>query len=320
MTSFKVNKVGIALAAYQPKIDFFVEQLRSIQAQTFEEWVCVITFDSPLAEVLVDSRIRSLKEDHRFVFLENRERLGPKKNFERAIQLALNYGVDAIACSDQDDIWYPEKLKVSVDELNRVGRGSLIHCDMHLLVDGEVHEKTGWDIERRGIYNTKTKHLLVRNVVSGCAMLFDVELARKFPVIPDEVEFHDHWYALVASKHGGVYPIDQPLYLYRQHGANEVGVSPFVGRFAMQQKLGFVKIVKKCQKGWIKSKALATALKKTGLVLSICEKLIFLRQIDLGFGLFLMSSMNYFGDPPLARAAFIRAIGKFVKAMPFTCK
>src|SRR5687768_1758619 len=104
-------KVGIALAAYKPPTEVFEEQLKSIQDQTYTNWVCVMTFDSSLEETLASPKIAVFKKDSRFIWLENPVRLGHKKNFERAIQETLRHSVDAIACSDQDDVWYLNKIE-----------------------------------------------------------------------------------------------------------------------------------------------------------------------------------------------------------------
>ena len=47
--------------------------------------------------------------------------------------------------------------------------------------------------------------------------------------IPAEFEYHDHWLAVVASVHGGVHAVHEPLVRYRQHGGNVVGVTPYPG-------------------------------------------------------------------------------------------
>src|SRR5262249_13445241 len=130
-----VTRIGIALAAYRPRPDYFAEQLASIVAQTFRDWICVITFDSPMAETRAHPLIRPFAEDSRFVWMENETRLGARDNFGKAIQTVLGLGVDAIACSDQDDRWYPDKLATEGDALRRAPSMSIVHCDMHLLYD-----------------------------------------------------------------------------------------------------------------------------------------------------------------------------------------
>lgn len=305
--------IGIALAAYQPDPTIFLEQLNSIQNQDFKNWICVITCDSPLQPLTADPRFKPLLEDRRFQWVENEVRLGHKKNFEKAIQkVASLQQVTAIACSDQDDIWYPNKLSKGAEALDRQGKLGLVHSDMHILNGTGILPKTAWQIERRGINNTRPAHLLVRNIVAGCSMLFDAELARRFPKIPEEAEFHDHWYALVASYYGGIGAIDQPLYAYRQHGGNEVGVSPFVGTFTLPKQSTPASILQKCRNGWTKSFRLAQAAERAGLPLTEWEKSVFLRRSDWGRGLLCLGVSQLKTDPPLARACLARGLGKML--------
>ncbi len=305
-------KLGIALAAYQPPIGFFVEQLRSLQAQTYSDWVCVINLDSPLEPLRSQAALDPYFSDPRFIWSENPQRLGHKKNFEKAIQIALvQPGVKAIACSDQDDVWYPEKLARSVELLKRSGPLSLVHTDMHYLTrEGITLKDSVWTIELRGIDQTRTEHLLVRNVVAGCSMVFDAELARRFPVIPDGAIYHDHWYALVASFYGGVHPVRQALFAYRQHGANEVGVTPFIGTFTLPSDVRRRDILTKCRRGWMKTYNLASSAIEHGLPLGFWKRATFQRSWDGGLLMLFFGLRHIFLDPPLARACFARGVGK----------
>jgi hypothetical protein len=318
-------RVGIALAAYQPQIDYFAEQLESIRSQTHTDWICLITLDpgtdaahpgATLSALRNANTLQPCFEDRRFIWIENSERLGHKKNFEKAIQLALKQpGVQGIACSDQDDVWYPQKLARSVQALQKAGPLALVHCDMHFLTrDGSKLPETVWAIEHRGIGNAQCQHLLVRNIVAGCAMLFDAELARRFPIIPEGADFHDYWYAIVASLHGGIYAINEPLYAYRQHGGNVVGVTPFPGTFAMTPSAREMGLIPKCKATWNKSQKLALATIGQGLPLKLWHRIAFISRWDFGLLFLGMGIRHLFGDRPLARACFARAIGKAAAA------
>lgn len=319
---FTQVKVGIALAAYEPNLEYFAQQLKSIQNQTHSDWVCIITFDSPIQKVLSSTQILPFQLDSRFVWSENKIRLGHKKNFQGAIQQALKLQVEVIACSDQDDIWYPEKLSECLSAYVKMSALSLVHSDMHVLRDGKTSTETAWDIERRGIHHTAPSHFYVRNIVAGCSMLFDAELARRYPEIPEEAEFHDHWYALVASYHGGIGAVAKPLYAYRQHRENEVGVSPFQSVLAVPAGTSFLKIVGKCVNGWKKSYRLAQAAKRAGLPVNPTEKMTFLSYWDFGLGLLFIAFASLLPgksqDLPLARASLARGFGKIFKAFGFS--
>ncbi|MFZ9352657.1 MAG: hypothetical protein ACO25N_03325 [Candidatus Limnocylindrus sp.] len=217
--------VGIALAAYQPNPVWLAEQLASIAAQTHNEWICTISLDSPMEEISSSPDLAPFMHDARFNWVENHERLGVRLNFQNATQLLLQRGVDLIAFCDQDDVWLPEKLAESVSAMRNHGPLSMVYCDAYLLVDGVQRS------ERLHEYTIKTDGKLsiaeriIQPQVSGFCQVFDANLAKLHPTIPNECSHHDFWYSLVAAAYGGVHRINKPLALYRQHAGNTIGIS-----------------------------------------------------------------------------------------------
>ena len=235
----KIEKIGIALAAYEPRIEFFLEQLESIYVQTWPNWVCHISADSTLAHLRNNPRFLKYFSDARFQWSENPKRLGHLKNFEFAIKKCVLMGVDAIACSDQDDVWYPKKIETLAAALSIAPEGSLVHSDLHFFYSNSpikaTSRQTVWQLERRKVNHLQAEELFFCNVVTGCSMMMDSSVAMKFPEIPSGAMYHDHWYALTASCMGGVYPIHEPLLSYRQHLQNQVGLN------AAQSMVGIIR-------------------------------------------------------------------------------
>jgi len=315
-TVMTIRKVGIALAAYQPDIRFLGEQLRSIQDQIFRNWTCWITLDSRLEPPKTEPILEPFFKHRRFKWLENAVRLGHKKNFERAMNLAASDPeVDAVACSDQDDVWLPHKLRTCIDAISRSGRGTLVHSDMFILnPDGSTADDTAWRTEARGIENATLPTLLVRNVVAGCSMLVDAELIRTWPSIPDAFDYHDHWYAVVAAGNRGVFAIHEPLYLYRQHGANVAGITPFRGIFAMSgNERGLARIARKSLELMRKTESRTRAALNGNLpVPGYFRRIAATTTPDAGLGYLFFALANLTRDLPLARAAGARALGKLL--------
>lgn len=314
--SFKIDKIGIALAAYKPNNDFFLEQLKSIQNQTYKNWVCIVSFDSDPSEFVSNDKFKLIWKDLRFVIKTNPSQLGAKLNFQNAIQEALKHSVDAFACSDQDDIWFADKLELSRLELLKHGPLSLVHSDMTVMVEenGKWIDKSSsaWALERRGIHNTNPQDFLIRNVVAGAAMLADAELAKKYPQIPDAFPFHDHWYAMVAAGHGGVYPISKPLYRYRQHGHNVLGVSSYKGLLSTKDKPWMLSaIARKLAYKYSWSCDLAKACIEKGLIEN--QALSYINQGVLKY--FRQTIIHLADDPALARATAARGLGRFIMCL-----
>ena len=216
--------VAIALAAYKPKPRFFSQQLQSLVDQTHQNWVCVITFDSSMREALKNPSIKKFQKDKRFVWRQNSHQLGVVRNFERAMALSLAYQPNAIAFCDQDDIWLPAKLQVSIDALNHKPPMSLVHCNAVVASSKKTYAFSNWDDFNPTPELSSVRHLLLYNTVSGASTLFDAKLARVAIRSPETKSiFHDRWVALAAALHGGVYPIQEKLYVYRQHTSNVFG-------------------------------------------------------------------------------------------------
>jgi len=306
-----LTKIGIALAAYKPHPDYFYEQLLSIRNQEYQNWNCIVTLDSPVKDLRKMPKLESFLTDSKFIWIENEVRLGAKKNFEKAIQKVLDLHVDAIACADQDDIWFPNKLAVCLDFYKELPSLSLVHSDMNLLIADKISYETAWKLEKRGVKNSRPRHFIVRNMVAGCSMLFDANLARRFPVIPDGVHYHDHWYPYLAARYGRVVPIPKALYAYRQHGNNELGVTPFKSLLYVPNNSPG--ILEKCRANWNKSYSFALSVSQTDGPLPFLDRLVFIYPWDFGIGFLILGLINLRKDPAIARACFSRAIGKVLE-------
>ena len=126
-----------------------------------------------------------------------------------------------MALSDQDDFWYPDKLRTLLAE---IGDAQLVYSDARV-VDGhgDVISNTYWS--RRRNNHDDLLSLLVANSVTGAASLFRRELldyVLPFPP-PQFAHFHDHWIALTALAVGTIAFVDRQLYDYVQHGDATLG-------------------------------------------------------------------------------------------------
>lgn len=154
---------------------------------------------------------------------------GPKGNF--AI-LMRHSTAPYVAFSDQDDMWFPDKVRNTMRKVQRLERS--IGADKPVLVftnltlaDAELRPKgsTFWEDQ---IIHPEACHSLARllrqNVVTGCTMIANralVELGREMPAL---VHMHDWWLALLACAFGAIDYLDEPTVLYRVHGTNACGL------------------------------------------------------------------------------------------------
>ncbi|WP_086818598.1 glycosyltransferase [Allokutzneria sp. NRRL B-24872] len=211
------QKVAICMATYSPSREYLEQQLDSIRAQTHTNWVCVLCDDaSPEpARKLIRELVGG---DRRFVFVENDDNVGFYRNFERALKL-VPADADAVALSDQDDVWDRDKIATLLAELADP-EVRLAYSDMRLVdQDGRHLADSFW--HRRRNQCTDLLALAQLNTVTGGACLARADLVRErvLPFPPGTVSvFHDHWLAVAALGAGRIAFVDRPLYSYRQHG------------------------------------------------------------------------------------------------------
>jgi glycosyltransferase involved in cell wall biosynthesis len=214
-TGRNAGLIAVAMATYEPDPKLFRIQIESLRAQTDEAWRCVIS-DDGTGDERFGSMEAVLAGDSRFTISRTSERLGPYRNFERALTLA-SARAELLALCDQDDRWYPEKLAVLRAAL---GNAQLVYSDQRLVTsDGRLLRASLWEGRRRDDENLAS--LLVANSVPGAATLFRRELAERAIPFPDApgVPYHDHWLALVALASGEIAYVEKPLYDYVQHSA-----------------------------------------------------------------------------------------------------
>jgi glycosyltransferase involved in cell wall biosynthesis len=187
--------------------------VQSLQAQTDEAWVCLISDDCSSPPRFAEIE-RVIAGDPRFQASRSPDRLGFYRNFERALAMIPDTAT-LVALCDQDDRWHPQKLAVL---RAAIGDAMLVYCDQRLITaDGRVLRDTLWKGRRNN--HTNLASLLIANSITGAATLMRrevVSLALPFPEVPG-YKFHDHWIGLVALAAGEIAYVDRSLYDYVQH-------------------------------------------------------------------------------------------------------
>lgn len=142
-------------------------------------------------------------------------------NFERTLN-ARSPAAGTLLFSDQDDVWYADKVGSLCDAMRDQG-AVLAYSDMRIVDDrGAVLSPTFWDT--RVPHHADPVSLAVANAVTGAASAFTADLAEHLLPFPRFHEvYHDQWLAVMAAALGPIAYIDRPLYDYVQHGANVLG-------------------------------------------------------------------------------------------------
>lgn len=209
--------ISIAMATYNGE-KYLREQIDSILNQTIQDFELIVCDDCSK-----DSTVQILKEyekkDSRIKVFVNKKNLGFKKNFEKAISLCSG---KYIALSDQDDVWLLNHLEFL---MNNLGEASF-SCANSVLVDKNNHEiGKNLNIGDSFCFMPPKEKVLWKIMFSsspfqGASSLYKAEFLKTCIPIPEEIKFHDAWFAANACMQDGINYSFDVISRYRQHGNN----------------------------------------------------------------------------------------------------
>ena len=214
-------KIHILLSTYNGE-QFLAEQIQSIQNQTVQDWKLLIRDDGSRDRtreiiqefVAQDSRIHWINENES-------KNLGVIKSFHNLAQFEE---ADVYFFSDQDDVWLPQKLELSLAEARKYPAEMPLMVYMDLTVVNQDLEVLSNSMIRSqsGHANTELVQELTENTVTGGVAMVNHALIQLWNQTED-ILMHDWYLALLATAFGKLVYIDQPGELYRQHEHNVLG-------------------------------------------------------------------------------------------------
>lgn len=208
--------VSVVIATFNGE-QFLQQQLDSIINQSYKDLEIIIVDDCSKDNTITIINEYAFK-DTRIVLIQNETNLGYIKNFEKGCTIAKG---EFIALCDQDDVWHPDKIKRSLENIENK---ALIYCDS-VLCDKEL-KPIGVNISNRvsclDFNNPLQQAIFCR--IYGHATLIRKDLINKaipfLSVIP-----HDWWLCYLATFNGGIKYLPLPLAYYRQHSNNIFGAA-----------------------------------------------------------------------------------------------
>ncbi len=236
-------KIAVLLAAFNGK-PWIGHQVKSILAQDYVEVTLFVSVD--LSDDGTEQLIDQLSlGDNRISVLPHGKRFGGAgPNFYRLIQEVDLSGFDYIAFSDQDDIWFANKLSRACEELASSG------------ADGYSSNVTAFWPHGRELLIYKSQpqvrwDFLFEAGGPGCTYVISNNLAcelQRFIIQHTQnmskIDLHDWFIYAFARFRGFKWTINHESHmLYRQHAGNMVGGN--VGFKAKFQRL------KKAREGWL---------------------------------------------------------------------
>lgn len=193
---------------------YIKKQLDSILSQLGKDDELIISDDSS-----TDSTIKIITSlnDKRVKLYKNQKNKSPIFNFENAIQQANG---DIIVLSDQDDIWYSNKMNIIIENMDKgtvslkMYNGTCIDMDDNII----EHDLFKYIDVRYGLLQNIKKNSFI-----GCNIAFTRELKEIVLPFPADIPMHDMWIGSCAYLFGDVQFVNKKIFGYRLHGDNYTG-------------------------------------------------------------------------------------------------
>lgn len=199
------ERVSIAMATYNGA-RFVRAQLESFVAQSRQPDELIVSDDGSADETV------DIVEDFRAAapfpvrVLRSASNVGYSKNFERALRRATG---EIVFLSDQDDLWFPEKIAHVLDAFDAPS----VQVVIHNVVNAQA------DLGNEGVTlldNIVALGFGPAELIVGCATAVRRTWLDCALPIPEEIA-HDAWLNGLAHRVGARKVIVKPLALYRRH-------------------------------------------------------------------------------------------------------
>ncbi|WEV45408.1 glycosyltransferase family 2 protein [Streptococcaceae bacterium ESL0687] len=215
-------KVNILMPTYNGA-RFLADQIKSIQNQTFTDWHLLIRDDGS-TDKTPDIIREFVALDDRISFINDSNQIENLGTIASIFELVKSESADFYFFCDQDDIWLPEKLALTLAEADHHdnSRAVMYYTDLKV-VDQDLKVVSESMIRSQSHHaNTSLVAELTENTVTGGVSMINHALAELW-TSADDIIMHDWYLALLAASTGELVYIDVPTQLYRQHDSNVLG-------------------------------------------------------------------------------------------------
>ncbi len=226
---------------------YLSEALRSLAAQTYRQWECIVVDDGSSDDTAAIAR-RHAAADHRFRLISQAN--GGSSRARNAGVAVASDAVEYVAFLDADDIWLPDSLAVllanlagSADAVGAYGLAEYMDGAGHPVLQG-LHPMRQRDRRRMGRLDLEglgsdQPYTFASLVISGTLWPSSVVLHRRdvFERVngfdPQLRQLQDWDLYLRMSRRGPFLPVDRQVAWYRQHDANITKRSERVAYYTM---------------------------------------------------------------------------------------
>lgn len=222
--------IAVCLATYNGS-EYLSEQLDSLLSQTYINWKLFIHDDNShdLTVALIKQYANQYKE--KIIYIDDEISFNnASANFSYIVE-SIEEEFEFYMFCDQDDIWLPDKIESTLQKMHETEKSSLfdlpvlVHTDL-IVVDElkNIVANSMWTFQKIDYKRVSVESLIGQPVVTGCTVMFNTPVKRRFFPIPKEAIMHDWWLSINVAKFGLIGYLEKPTILYRQHKKNAVGV------------------------------------------------------------------------------------------------
>ncbi len=204
-------EISIAMATYNGA-QYLKEQLQSFVDQTRQPDELIVTDDCSTDQTAAIVREFAKTAPFTVEFHRNEKNLGYCGNFNAALMKTTG---DLVFLSDQDDVWFPEKIEHMIDVAGRNPQALVVMNDA-ALTDGELNE-----VGLTKVGQIRSAGFTLESFVMGCCCCVRRELLDFCMPIPEGIKAHDNWIVAFADALNGKVVDGRVLQYYRRHESNE---------------------------------------------------------------------------------------------------
>lgn len=227
--------VAILVATYNGAANL-QKQLDSYCEQTFKPELILISDDgSTDATLEISKQFSELKPELSVRLLEGPHK-GVASNFLYLINQVPDH-IDMVFLSDQDDIWFADKVARGVAMLENQ-KGVALYCGRTLEWNAKQDQR---HLSRLPAKPPSFQNAIVQNIAAGNTTALNraaLDLVQAASKEVGQIVMHDWWLYQIVTGIGGAVIFDpEPMMLYRQHPDNLIGanwgVLPKIRRLGM---------------------------------------------------------------------------------------
>lgn len=224
--------IAILMATYNGE-KYLDAQIESILSQTNNEWTLYIQDDGSKDKTL--DIIKKYSDNNRIMWVDSGlTRQGCCMNFMTLLNMVESRYY--MFC-DQDDVWLPEKVQISIDKVRELEKTNpdkpiLIHtdkkrvdADLNIILESELN-RTNLPIEKLNKLmkeRNSLEQLRLGTFIAGCVMCFN-HRAKEVSFPFNNSRMQDSVIAMaVAANEGIIATVYRPTMLYRIHTHNTCG-------------------------------------------------------------------------------------------------